>query len=76
MNRVLLVAGAACAMSAAVLLTPASANPLGNIGQTDPMAQSLIVKTGPGRCWRWNAICRDRWGWGWKYRRCMRNHAC
>jgi len=42
----------------------------------DPAAQSLILKTGPRYCWRWNAICRDRWGWGWRYRRCMRIHGC
>jgi hypothetical protein len=41
----------------------------------DTATQSLIMKTGP-RCWKWNAICRERWGWNWRYRRCMRNHAC
>lgn len=76
MSRALLIAGAVAAMSAAAFFAPAFASPVGNIGATDPVAQSLIVKTGPGRCWRWNAICRERWGWGWKYRRCMRNHAC
>lgn len=76
MSRALLIAGAVGAMSAAAFFTPVLANPVGNIGATDPIAQSLVVKTGPGRCWRWNAICRERWGFGWKYRRCMRNHAC
>lgn len=76
MSRALMLAGAVCAMSAAALFTPASAAPVGGIGATDTLAQSLIIKTGPGRCWRWNAICRDRWGWGWRYRRCMRLHGC
>ena len=76
MSRGLLLAGAACALSAAAFLAPAQANPVNGIGSTDPMAQTLIVKTGPWHCARWNAICRDRWGFGWRYRRCMRNHGC
>lgn len=76
MSRALLIAAAAAAVSSAALFTPVLASPVGNVGATDPLAQSLIVKTGPGRCFRWNAICRDRWGFGWRYRRCMRNHAC
>ncbi len=37
---------------------------------------------GPGyypgyrRCYRWRRICRNRWGYGWRYRRCMRIHGC
>lgn len=76
MSRALIIAGAVAAASAAALLTPAFAAPVGNVGATDPMAQTLITQTGPGRCWRWNAICRERWVAGWKYRRCMRRHAC
>jgi hypothetical protein len=76
MSRALLIAGAFAVASAAAVLTPALAAPVGGVGATDPLAQSLIVKTGPGRCWKWNAICRDRWVAGWKYRRCMKNHGC
>ena len=74
MSRTLVIASAVCAMSAALLL-PAQASPMSGLRNGDPAAQSLIMKTGP-RCWKWNAICRDRWGWNWRYRRCMRNHAC
>ncbi|MFA5900090.1 MAG: glycosyl hydrolase family 5 [Hyphomicrobium sp.] len=76
MSRALLLAGAVCAMSATALLAPAQANPMSGLRTADPAAQSLILKTGPRYCWRWNAICRDRWGWGWRYRRCMRIHGC
>ena len=75
MSRTLVIASAVCAMSAAALLVPAQASPLSGLRNGDAAAQSLIMKTGP-RCWKWNAICRDRWGWNWRYRRCMRNHAC
>jgi len=27
-------------------------------------------------CRRWNRECRSRWGYGWRYRRCMRRHGC
>lgn len=27
-------------------------------------------------CRRVHWICRDRWGWGWRYRRCLRRHGC
>lgn len=63
-------------MSAAAFFTPVLASPVGGIGATDPVAQSMIVKTGPFYCGRWNAVCRDRWGFGWRYRRCMRAHGC
>lgn len=76
MSRALMIAGAVSTMAAAAFFTPVLASPVGGIGSTDPMAQTLIVQTGPGRCFRWNAVCRDRWGFGWRYRRCMRNHAC
>lgn len=74
--RALIVAGAVAAASAAAFLTPALAAPVGNVGATDPMAQTLIEKAGYRRCAKWNYICRDRWVAGWKYRRCMRRHGC
>jgi hypothetical protein len=27
-------------------------------------------------CRRWHRECRYRWGYGWRYRRCMRRHGC
>lgn len=27
-------------------------------------------------CRSWRHECRDRWGGGWRYRRCMRRHGC
>ncbi len=28
------------------------------------------------RCVRWRRTCARRWGGGWRYRRCLRRHAC
>ncbi len=40
-------------------------------------ANSMVHEARHGRyCRRWHWICRDRWGWGWRYRRCMRRHGC
>jgi predicted transglutaminase-like cysteine proteinase len=27
-------------------------------------------------CRRWHRECRARWGFGWRYRRCMIRHGC
>lgn len=53
---------------------PSSASGLMTGKLTAP--QSLVEKAGYGYCWRWNAICRDRWVAGWRYRRCMVAHGC
>ncbi len=77
MSRTFLVAGAVCAMSAAALLTPVQASPVAGLTTSKLLpAQSLIEKAGWRRCAKWNYICRERWGFGWRYRRCMRLHAC
>lgn len=77
MSRTLVIASAVCAMSAAALLTPAQATPANGLATSKLLpAQSLIEKAGWRRCAKWNYICRERWGWGWKYRRCMWRHGC
>jgi hypothetical protein len=39
--------------------------------------QSLVQPARYGRCIEWRHICADRWGWGsWRFRRCLRLHAC
>ena len=77
MSRTLLIASAVCAMSAAAFLTPVQASPVSGLATSKLLpAQSMVDKVGWRRCGRWNFICRDRWGWGWRYRRCMRNHGC
>jgi hypothetical protein len=68
---------AVCAMSAAALLTPAQAAPVSGLATKSELSTlSLVEKAGWRRCSRWNYICRERWGWGWKYRRCMWRHGC
>jgi hypothetical protein len=27
-------------------------------------------------CRRWHRECRARWGWGWRFRRCMARRGC
>lgn len=76
MSRKLLIAGAVAAVSAAAFFSTAQANPVAGISSTDPVAQSVVVKTGPFHCAKSSAVCRGRWGFGWRYRRCMRNHGC
>lgn len=42
-----------------------------------PAAQTLIEKVQYRRhCRRWYRICRFRWGYGWRFRRCLRRHGC
>ena len=42
-----------------------------------------VRRCSPRRCWRrpprcryWRRECRDRFGYGWRYRRCKRRHGC
>jgi hypothetical protein len=63
------------ALTQSTSATPAS--PSSGLATSEFVArQSLVEKAGYGYCWRWNAICRDRWVGGWRYRRCMRAHGC
>lgn len=60
------------ALPAAQAAPPASAPPIG---------KSLLGASGAEpaqfrRCRRWYRECRARWGWGWRFRRCMRRHRC
>lgn len=43
-----------------------------------PVEMSTTVeKVGHGRyCRMWHWECRERWGFGWRYRRCMARHGC
>jgi len=71
---------AALAASTALL---ASAAPAGALSSSNaisssaaPAASGLVESVAYGRCVRWRDVCAHRWGWGWRFRRCMRNHAC
>jgi hypothetical protein len=78
MTRTTLIATAACALSAAAFLAPAQAAPAHGLATSKAIpAQTLVDKVGyRRRCWRANAVCRDRWGWGWRYQRCMARRGC
>jgi hypothetical protein len=40
-----------------------------------PVTESLVEEARYGRRYRrWRRRCRRRWGYGWRYRRCMRRH--
>lgn len=70
----LLAAGAVCAMisfgvpsTQAAPITPAAKS----------LAVELTVEHVQMRyCRRWYRECRARWGWGWRFRRCMARHGC
>jgi len=72
MVATLLVAGAT--------LTPAPSNAAGP--PQPPMTsavsgKSLVEQVQYGRrCGYWRRTCRFRWGFGWRYRRCLRRHGC
>jgi hypothetical protein len=71
-----LVVASALAMGSLTLAHPAAA-----AGPAAPLNQSLageaIVEQVQWRyCRRWHRECRYRWGYGWRYRRCMRRHGC
>ncbi len=72
MSRTLIVASAVCAMSAAAFLTPVQASP---VSAWRPATAARPVHDRQGRLAPLRTlelICRDRWGFGWRYRRCMR----
>ncbi len=77
-----LIAGAAFAVSALALTMSTGAFAASAPGQmiSPTLAtQSLVEHVQYGyryRCRRWHRTCRARWGYGWRYRRCMRNHGC
>ena len=72
--------GLAAAALGASLLFAASAAQSAPISapQTSLVAgQSLLEPAGyRNRCRAWRRTCAYRWGWGWRHRRCMRNHGC
>lgn len=42
------------------------------------LSQSTLTEPANYRryCRRWYRECRVRWGWGWRFRRCLRRHGC
>ncbi|WP_083567028.1 hypothetical protein [Hyphomicrobium sp. CS1GBMeth3] len=69
-----LAAGAVlCFGAASASAAPPAATPMGKT-----LSQSVLTEPVQYRryCRRWSRECRVRWGWGWRYRRCMRRHGC
>jgi hypothetical protein len=70
----LIAAGAALGPQ---FISTANALPAGPSLQSVAPDRSLRVEVGMSRCQAWRFTCADRWGWGtWRFRRCMRLHAC
>lgn len=75
MLRSLMVAAAVAAGGMMFGVAGASAAPVTPAPQS--VAQQSIVEKVQGRyCRRWYRECRQRWGGGWDFRRCMRRHGC
>ncbi len=62
-------------LGAASFIAP-SASSAAEVSRAPAAAQSSVVNVQYGRCVRWRRICRDRWGFGWRFRRCMGVHGC
>jgi hypothetical protein len=79
MRRTILMA-AAVMLASPLMLGEASAAgtaiPQMKSALTASATGSVIEKAGWRRCHRWNRKCHRRWGWNWRYRRCMRRHGC
>jgi hypothetical protein len=82
MRKFLIAAAAASAMALTVSTGALAASAPGQQLLAPNLAtQSLVehVQYGYGyrrRCRHWHRTCRYRWGYGWRYRRCMRIHGC
>ncbi len=57
--------------------TNASAAPLNQTAQPNVASSSLLEPVGyRSYCGRWASECRARWGFSWRYRRCMAIRGC
>jgi hypothetical protein len=68
----------ACALAlggAMLVAQPAAAAPMTQVPQT-LTGEALVEQVQWRYCRRWHRECRFRWGYGWRYRRCMRRHGC
>jgi len=79
MRRFMLL-GAALALASPLMLGEVSAAgtavPQMKAAQSAATGDAIVEKAGWRRCARWNRKCHYRWGWNWRYRRCMRRHGC
>ncbi len=70
--------GAVLIAAASFAGSPASA--ASAIPQSTPLvlmeANGLVTKAHYGYCRHWYRVCRYRWGFGWRFRRCMRIRGC
>lgn len=65
----MLCMGLPAANAAPPAATPALGKSLSGPNLTEPVNYRRY-------CRRWNRECRARWGWGWRYQRCMARHGC
>lgn len=76
MQKLTLAALAAGAMICVSVPSHAAALSSSPAGKT--LSGPSLIETVQYRryCRRWHRECRARWGWGWRFRRCMRRHGC
>lgn len=66
----LLMAGAVLAPQASFAASPPSQS-------ATVYGHDAVEKVGyRHHCRKWRHICRQRWDFGWGFRRCMRRHGC
>ena len=69
---------AAVALGAGMLFATTAQSAPVSAPQTPLVADKSLLEPARygSRCRAWRRTCSYRWGWGWRYRRCMRNHGC
>jgi hypothetical protein len=75
MRLKLIAATAAIAAGAALAAGFASAETLG-VSKPGPSPQASSMLQEVASCYVTRRICARNWGWGWRFRRCMRVHGC
>lgn len=68
----------ASAVAVGGLASSAHAAPVGLAANPTASTQMSLIEKSQYRnyCRRWYRECRERWGGGWDFRRCMRRHGC
>lgn len=81
MRKLTVACTAAAGLLMATVATSSQAAPLSQPQLSQSLksieSSSAVEQVRYGRyCRQWHWECRSRWGFGWRYRRCMARHGC
>ncbi|MGE0024151.1 MAG: glycosyl hydrolase family 5 [Hyphomicrobium sp.] len=72
-----LAVGALCAIIGFGVPSETQAASVASSGTQTLVTGSAVEQVAYGRyCRRWYRECRARWGFGWRFRRCLVRHGC